>query len=533
MHGIEFAYVGMEIEVQMGSWYKYIKKFNGNDEESIRQMIPNERVYHWIEAEVPKFECPDKIIEETYYFRWWTFRKHIKETPKGRIITEFLPKVSWAGPFNSINAASGHHIAEARWLIQDRDLAKEYIFFWLKGEGDEKSYSSWIIFSVYQYALVLGDKGFAISLLPQLETYYERVKESNLAQCGLFWSDDDRDAMERSISGCGLRPTLNSYMFANAYALARIASWAKDATLQRKYEEIANQLKENILDFLWDEQGSFFKVIPQVSKDNVQNMKFEDIPPKHNVREAIGYIPWSFSIAQEENDVAWKYLMDERYFKAPCGPTTAERNHPSFMKPCESHECLWNGPSWPFATTQTLNGLIELLQGGRDRYIGKEDFLELLQTYSKSHYRQDEKKGMINWIDENLEPDTGQWLSRDILKEWNWRVDKGGVERGKDYNHSTFCDLVIRGICGVVIDEEEQLTVNPLIPEEKWDYFLLENLPYKGHKITIGVDKDGTRYNKGKGFFVEIDGELKVKEEEIRKVSIQLKREELDLPFSS
>ena len=508
----------------MDSWHKYIEKFNRNDEESIQQMIPNDEVYDWIEAQVPKFECPDKTIEETYYFRWWTFRKHIKETPKGRIITEFLPEVSWAGPFNSINAASGHHIAEARWLVQDRSLAKEYILFWLKGEGDERSYSSWIVFSVYQYALVVDDKDFAISLLPQLEKYYERVKESNLTESGLFWSDDDRDAMERSISGSGLRPTLNSYMFANAYAMSRIASWAKNSSLQRKYEQIANQLKGDILEFLWDEQDRFFKVIPQESKDSAQNMKFSDVPPEHKVREAIGYIPWSFSIAQEKNDVAWKYLMDENYFKAPYGPTTAEKNHPLFMKPCKVHECLWNGPSWPFATTQTLNGLIQLLQGGRDRHIKKENFLELVQTYSRSHFRQDEEKGMINWIDENLEPDTGQWLSREILKEWNWRVDKGGVERGKDYNHSTFCDLVIRGICGVVIDEEGYLTMNPLIPTEQWSYFLLKDLPYKGHKVTIGYDKDGNRYKKGKGFFVEVDGELKINKKVIQKVSIHLER---------
>jgi len=27
--------------------------------------------------------------------------------------------------------------------------------------------------------------------------------------------------------------------------------------------------------------------------------------------------------------------------------------------------------------------------------------------------------------------------------------DKGGVERGKDYNHSTFCDLIITGLVGL------------------------------------------------------------------------------------
>ena len=27
-------------------------------------------------------------------------------------------------------------------------------------------------------------------------------------------------------------------------------------------------------------------------------------------------------------------------------------------------------------------------------------------------------------------------------------MDKGGKERGKDYNHSTFCDLIINGLIG-------------------------------------------------------------------------------------
>ena len=59
-------------------------------------------------------------------------------------------------------------------------------------------------------------------------------------------------------------------------------------------------------------------------------------------------------------EVAWQQLTDPNGFAAPFGPTTAERRHPRFNER-HNHECLWNGPSWPFATTQTLVALANLL----------------------------------------------------------------------------------------------------------------------------------------------------------------------------
>ena len=49
--------------------------------------------------------CPDAELEETYYFRWWTFRKHIRQTPQGFVVTEFLAPVRHAGPYNTISCA--------------------------------------------------------------------------------------------------------------------------------------------------------------------------------------------------------------------------------------------------------------------------------------------------------------------------------------------------------------------------------------------------------------------------------------------
>ena len=49
-------------------------------------------------------------------------------------------------------------------------------------------------------------------------------------------------------------------------------------------------------------------------------------------------------------------------------------------------------------------------------------------------------------------------------------------ERGKDYNHSTFCDLVISGLVGFV-PKGAGFTVDPLFPAD-WDYLVLEDLRY-------------------------------------------------------
>ena len=132
---------------------------------------------------------------------------------------------------------------------------------------------------------------------------------------------------------------------------------------------------------------------------------------------------------------------------------------------------------------------------------------------------------VVPWIDENLNPFTGDWISRTRLKTWKngtWDAGKGGVERGKDYNHSSFCDLVISGLAGIRPQEGNRLTVNPLIPANRWDYFCLENVPCKGHTLTVVYDKSGKKYKRGKGLRVFVDGVLKGKSDKIKKLRIDL-----------
>ena len=108
----------------------YVDHFNENDKEIYKQFIPNDKAFNFLNDNIPMIDLPDKDIEETYYFRWWTYRKHIKNTEDGYVITEFLPKVNWSKKHNTINCPAAHHIYEGRWL-RDPKYISDYINFWL------------------------------------------------------------------------------------------------------------------------------------------------------------------------------------------------------------------------------------------------------------------------------------------------------------------------------------------------------------------------------------------------------------------
>ena len=112
----------------------HIKRFNTMEDENVTNFVSNAESWDWLQQNIPFFECPDADVEAIYYYRWWSFRKHLVQTPNGFVLTEFLTPVSHAGQYNTISCAVGHHLAEGRWLRDDRYL-NDYITFWLRGNG--------------------------------------------------------------------------------------------------------------------------------------------------------------------------------------------------------------------------------------------------------------------------------------------------------------------------------------------------------------------------------------------------------------
>jgi hypothetical protein len=146
--------------------------------------------------------------------------------------------------------------------------------------------------------------------------------------------------------------------------------------------------------------------------------------------------------------------------------------------------------------------MANLLNHYQQNAVGRRDYLDLLQVYAKSqHLRRDDGK-VVPWIDEDLNPLTGDWIARTVMKTKGNQI----YERGKDYNHSTFCDLIISGLAGLRPRAGDLVEINPLVPEETWDYFCLDNVAYHGHILTVLYDQSGEHYGKGKGLRVLADG---------------------------
>ncbi|MDR2917306.1 MAG: six-hairpin glycosidase [Tannerella sp.] len=478
----------------------HVDYFNTMEDENIIQAISNAQSWEWIKQNVPLFECPQANFEQMYYFRWWSLRKHIKETPIGYVMTEFLVDRGYADKYNMIACALGHHIYEGRWL-RNQDYVNQYVHAWFRGNDGKpmerlRKFSSWTPNALYEKYLVDGDREFLLNMFPDLEWEYAGWESDHRLPGGLYWQEDVRDGMEESVSGGRkkqyARPTINSYMYGNAKALAAIARIKGDEQTAQKYDEKAAEIKKLVQSQLWNADSLFFETLREPGQFA-------------QAREAIGYIPWYFNLPDERNDYteAWKQVTDENGFLAPYGLTTAERRHPEFR----SHGCCnceWDGAIWPFASSQTLTAMANFINNYKQDMINDSIYFLHMELYVESQYHRGRP-----YIGEYADEVTGYWL-------------KGDQERSRYYNHSTFNDLIISGLIGLRPRPDNVLEISPLIPQNQWDWFCLDNVPYKGKIVTVIWDKTGDKYKRGKGFQILLDGRVVAKSDSLQRITYNM-----------
>ena len=470
----------------------YVAHFNAMEDENVTNVISNASSLAWLQKEIPVLACPDQEVEEMYYFRWWSFRKHLVQTTNGFAFTEFLTKAT------PVSSALGHQLAEGRWL-HDQGLLDDYVHYWFQDAAHRQQmhrYSSWVADALYQRCLVTGDTNRLVAMLGDLTEDYRQWEQEHLTTNGLFWQFDVRDAMEESISGSrvnkNLRPSINSYMYGNARAIANVARLAGNKAVAREYERKADRLKELTVENLWNTSAGFF----EVRRDDG---KFSE------AREEIGFIPWMFELpsARKKFTSAWRQLTDPAGFAAPYGITTAERRHPQFRTHGFGH-CEWDGAVWPFATSQTLTALANVLDDYDTSVVTKQDYWKVFLTYVRSQHAAGKP-----YIGEYLDETTGQWIN-------------GVNGRSRYYNHSTFADLVMTGVIGLRPRLDNVVQIQPLLPPGTWSWFGVDGVNYHGHRLTILWDADGSHYGRGRGLAILADGKEIARGAKLEKLSGKL-----------
>ncbi len=485
----------------------YVDLFREQEREAIGKLYEGEGgedSWTWMQREIPFFDSSDKHFEEMYYFRWYAWKKHLVKTPHGYVITEWLPKPEFTdGSYGALPDAAPFHIAEARWL-REPAIAEDDARYWFSPGIDSHKYSDAMAATVRDLAFANGDRALGASLLPSLKANYKAWEDTQQDSNDLFWSIDTRDAMEKSISGDGYRPTLNSYMYGDARAIAEIATASGDKPLADEFNRKADKLHTLIETRLWNPKEQFYEVMSPAADSGIRKQKkFVDPGTKMQfagVREQIGYIPWMFDIPSPSHAVAWKQLFDPQGFDGKYGATTAERRSPRFRF-VSSDQCTWNGPEWPFAMTQTLQALAAYENHPGPLVMTHADYYKLFSRYVLAQHQTLKSGHVIDWIDEDLDADTGEWIAKDMLIAKNKQVGRGNY-----YNHSGFADPLITGLIGLQPRVDDRVVLRPLLPSAEWNYFAIDALPYHGHLLTVLWDPTGKRYGRGKGLTLLVDG---------------------------
>ena len=335
-------------------YHHYANLFAAQELEATKIQPPDE--WPWLAANIPLFDSSNKQFEEMYYFRWYAWQKHLVETKRGFVITEWLPKPEEKdGFFGALPDAAPFHLGEARWLRNPK-IAADDARFWLSPDADPRKYSTPIAISVLRVTHASGDASLATDLLPAMIANFKAWDDHFDSAVGLYWQIDTRDAMEKSIGGDGYRTPLNTYMIADATAIATIAT---DPAIKAEYAAKAKTLQATMDQKLWNPKDQFYEDLSPSPDSGIRKQKkfIDNWHPAPALRRPRADRLHPLAVRHPAVDRPRRrvevQLFDPQGFAGKYGATTAERRSPRFRFE-SSDQCTWNGPSWPFAMTQTL-----------------------------------------------------------------------------------------------------------------------------------------------------------------------------------
>jgi hypothetical protein len=479
----------------------------------------------WFEQNIPFFEIDDPDIEQVYYYRWKLYRAHIREIgAEGTTVLEFLDDVPWARhPYTDLNDSSSFHILEGRWL-RNSAIVGSLIDHLYSGGGNDRHFSESIAAATEASTRVTGDPAPGLRHLDTMRYIFNQWDDHFDRQRNLYWVEPLADATEYTISsidasgagftdrpakedvkngftqGFAFRPTINSYQYGNALAIARFARLAGLPDVAEDYQRRADRIRAATLDQLWNPDLAHFVDRYQRSTPTVTEGNFV------RGRELEGYLPWFFELPPQGDDrvtqpyaAAWRHVLSDSELAGPYGLRTVEPSYPRYMTQYRydaasgKPECQWNGPSWPFQTSQVLTALANLLDDYPRAEITRADYLSLLRQYTRQHFLADGHPD----LQEDYNPDTGKPIV--------------GLARSHHYSHSTYVDLILSGLVGIRPRADDVLEVAPLLPEnapatKSIRYFAVEGVRYHGHELSVLYDRDGSRYGSGAGLSIFLDG---------------------------
>ncbi len=499
----------------------------------------------WYDANVPYFDCSDPWVRKLYVHRAYVLHKNMLDPKLGRMQWPTQSEGRWRSPWypNVISYGAAHQVREARWL-RDPGYWEGHLRTWAenaKADGVYPShvtprgpaggqYTDWITSTAWDGHLVHPDQTFLARVVEKLaanvrgwQKVYDPDNDGLLLVDSHWWTgmeyqpsffyfsdyktSHDFYQPERPVSLD--RVDLTAYNYGNAVAVARIYRLLGQPGKAKEFDELSARIAAAVTTRMWQPTKAFF-----------YSLRAGDHAVA-DVKEVIGVYPFYFGMVPwgKGYESAWASILDPKQFWTTWPVASASKECPAYSQinwpgDGRSMPCMWNGPTWPHANSLVMTAMARTLRATRDSQAGgsplkKEHLWTLFLSFTKAQFRNQDIS----------QPWTGEFYNGDNAE---WKTGE------RDYNHSTWLDILIPELIGVVPREDDVLEVDPLIPQDTFGYFLLDGLRYHGHDVTVAWDAPITgspdRYGDGrKGLDVYVDGRLAASTPALSRLRVNLK----------
>lgn len=481
----------------------------------------------WYERNVPELTCSDSLLEKLYYYRWYVVYKNII-TPG---VDCFQQECIYEGKDQFAQICTGSaamQMRDARWmkhgklaLSQLNTLIKSQIQDGIDAGRFRDMYLNDIPFTAWETARIMGREDVFSDVFEPLKRFVDWETSELFVNDESFlpivtgswrtaaeyqpsffeftnppWDHTQSNPFGNEHKTAVHRVEEAVYTYQNLYAIAEMAKAIGAGDLSDQYARRANVVIQNIIRFMWDEPTKFFYDLhPDDRRKALQSKNFA------------GFLPARCGIADEYGDEMFAHLMVE--FDVPYPIPTAATDSPAFtpdntwrVGPNASNEapfhydCCWNGPTWNFANSLVLDALGSYIQRSGSQLLNG-TFVHLFQKWCEE---QNPNENAIPNSCEHYNPYTGKPL-RDV----------------KDYFHSSFIDIVIKYVVGIMDVNGDSVVLNPLdIGVKK---LFLKGIPIKGNSLDFLWDATEDPRN----LIIRINGKTAYSGATQNKITIDLK----------
>ena len=473
----------------------------------------------WLVENVPAFSGPEEIARIYWHRATSIVRKNLFRAGDGRLGDWGMAEGRWTSSWfaNQISYGAGHQIRETRWL-RDPQYVRGIINTWCsnaKPDGvfpnyirpDEigtGQYTDWITSTVWDAHCVQPDTA-------ALERWADALKKNVDGWLSVYDADDDGlllvdshwwtgmewqpsffyfNGFDKDQQGQHLeRVDLTAYVCGSARNLAQILRAIGDDAGAQHYNDIAGKIRDAVIATMWDNATNYFYSVDPESHE------------KAMVKEVVGVYPFYFSMFDGVDGspytAAWRAMLDPEQFWTPWPVASASKQCPAYSQDVMFNEkevggCMWNGPTWPHANSIVLSAMAATLREYPHSPLRIAYLFGLFRSYTAvQFYKQDVR---YPWTGEYYNGETGEWRTEQ-----------------RDYNHSTYIDILIADIAGLRPRGDDVIELHPLI-DPAMGPFIIDGIRYHDHDVTIAwapattpaTTPDGLR-----GFRVYVDGALR------------------------